>query len=41
MLHNPMIQGITENLKGGAPGGDGKNILYCIEKGKFILLKNK
>jgi len=38
---NPMIQGITENLKGGAPGGEGKNILYRIEKGNFILSRNK
>jgi hypothetical protein len=34
---NPMIQGITENLKGGAPGGDGKNILRSVGTGQFVL----
>jgi len=38
---NPMIQGITNNLKGGTSGGEGKNILYSIGKGKFILFRNK
>ena len=34
---NPMIQGITVNLKGGAPGGVGKNILYKVESDRFVL----
>ena len=34
---NPMIQGITANLKGGAPGGIGKNILVSTARGLFEL----
>jgi uncharacterized HhH-GPD family protein len=36
---NPMIQAITVNLKGGAPGGTNKNILRSVSRGKFVLLK--
>ena len=35
---NPIIQGITDNLKGGAPGADGKRILHSVGRGKFELL---
>lgn len=34
---SPMIQGITVNVKGGSPGGTGKNILYKVERGLFVL----
>lgn len=34
---NPMIQGMTVNLKGGAPGGVGKNIFYSVGRGLFEL----
>ena len=34
---NPIIQGITDNLKGGAPGADGKKILHSVGRGKFML----
>lgn len=34
---NPIIQGITDNLKGGAPGADGKKILHSVGRGKFVL----
>ena len=32
-----MIQGITDNLKGGAPGAVGKNILHSVARGQFVL----
>lgn len=32
-----MIQGITDNLKGGAPGTVGKNILHGVSRGQFVL----
>ena len=32
---NPMIQGMTINLKGGAPGGLGKDVFYSVERGMF------
>ncbi|HEV8719743.1 MAG TPA: hypothetical protein VGW77_03785 [Candidatus Binatia bacterium] len=32
---NPMIQGMTINLKGGAPGGVGKDIFHSVERGMF------
>jgi hypothetical protein len=35
---NPMIQGITLNLEGGAPGAIDKNILLSIGTGQFVLL---
>lgn len=35
---NPMIQGMTINLEGGAPGAINKNILLSIGLGKFVLL---
>jgi hypothetical protein len=34
---NPMIQGMTVNLKGGAPGGIGKNVFYSVGRGLFEL----
>jgi hypothetical protein len=34
---NPMIQGMTINLQGGAPGGLGKNVLFSIDRGSFEL----
>ena len=34
---NPIIQGITDNLKGGAPGAVGKNLLRSIARGQFVL----
>ncbi len=34
---NPMIQGMTVNLKGGAPGGIGKDIFISVERGLFKL----
>ena len=34
---NPIIQGITDNLKGGAPGAVGKNILHSVVRGKFVM----
>lgn len=36
---NPIIQGITDNLRGGAPGAIGKNILHSVGRGQFILRK--
>ena len=38
---NPIIQGITENLRGGAPGAVGKKILYSVERGKFVLAQHR
>ena len=35
---NPIIQGVTDNLKGGAPGAVGKNILHSVSRGQFVLL---
>ena len=35
---NPIIQGVTENLRGGAPGADGKNILRRVSRGRFVLV---
>lgn len=34
---NPTIQGITDNLVGGAPGAVGKNILHSVGRNKFVL----
>lgn len=34
---NPVIQGITDNLRGGAPGTTSKRILHSVGRGKFIL----
>lgn len=34
---NPIIQGITDNLRGGAPGAVGKNILHSVGRGQFVL----
>lgn len=34
---NPIIQGITDNLQGGAPGATGKDILHSVGRGKFVL----
>ena len=37
---NPIIQGVTGNLKGGV-GGAGKNILHSVGRGQFILNSNQ
>mgnify|MGYP001112394027 CR=1 FL=1 len=34
---NPMIQGMTVNRKGGAPGGVDKNVFYSVSRGLFEL----
>jgi len=34
---NPIIQGLTDNLRGGAPGAVGKNILHSVGRGQFML----
>jgi len=34
---NPIIQGLTDNLHGGAPGAVGKNILHSVGRGLFVL----
>lgn len=38
---NPVIQGITDNLVGGAPGATGKKILYSVGRGIFVLYSKK
>jgi hypothetical protein len=38
---NPMIQAITKNLKGGAPGGIGKDILISVDWGLLQLNPEK
>lgn len=38
---NPIIQGLTDNLKGGAPGAVGKNILHSVGRGLFVLKDSK
>lgn len=34
---NPMIQAVTVNVPGGAPGGIGKHILFRVSKGRYRL----
>ena len=34
---NPMIQGLTDNLEGGAPGAINKYFLHSVEKGLFVI----
>lgn len=34
---NPIIQGVTDNLRGGAPGAVGMNILHSVARGQFVL----
>ena len=34
---NPIIQGLTDNLRGGAPGAAGKNLLHSVGRGQFVL----
>ena len=34
---NPIIQGVTDNLRGGAPGAVGKDILHRVARGRFVL----
>jgi hypothetical protein len=34
---NPIIQGLTDNLHGGAPGAVGKNIFHSVGRGLFVL----
>ncbi len=38
---NPMIQGMTVNLKGGAPGGLDKNIFFSVGEGLFELYNHQ
>lgn len=38
---NPIIQGVTDNLRGGAPGAVGKNILHSVARGRFVLCSGK
>lgn len=38
---NPMIQGLTDNLKGGAPGAVGKKVLHSVGRGQFVLYSKK
>lgn len=38
---NPMIQGMTVNLKGGAPGAIDKEVFYSVAKGQFVLYDPK
>ena len=33
---NPVIQGVTDNLRGGAPGAAGKGILHSVGRGQFV-----
>lgn len=37
---NPIIQGVTVNLRGGASGAVGRNILYSVARGRFILYRS-
>ena len=39
-LH-PMIQGMTVNARGGAPGGIGKNMFYRVSRGQYVLYEPK
>lgn len=34
---NPIIQGVTDDLRGGAPGAVGKDILHRVGRGLFVL----
>ena len=36
---NPMIQGMTVNAPGGAPGALGSNVLYRVGRGRYKLNK--
>lgn len=38
---NPVIQGLTNNLKGGAPVADGKNVLHSVGRGLFVLYSKR
>lgn len=38
---NPMIQGMTVNLKGGAPGATGKKVFVSVGRGLFKLYDEK
>ena len=38
---NPIIQGVTDNLKGGTPGADGKKVLHSVGRGLFVLYSKK
>lgn len=38
---NPVIQGVTDNLRGGAPGAVGKDILHSVARGRFVLLGDR
>ena len=34
---NPIIQGLTDNLRGGAPGAAGKDLLHSVARNRFVL----
>ena len=34
---NPIIQGVTDNSRGGAPGAVGKDILHRVDRGLYVL----
>lgn len=37
---NPIIQGLTDNLKGGVPSAGGVKVLHSVGRGQFELIKN-
>lgn len=37
---NPIVQGLTDNLRGGAPGAVGKDILHSVGRGQFVLARS-
>jgi hypothetical protein len=37
----PMIQGMTLNIPGGAPGALDKNVFLWVQRGKFVLLNKE
>lgn len=38
---NPIIQGMTDNLRGGAPGSVDKDLLHSVGRGLFVLNADK
>jgi hypothetical protein len=37
---NPIIQGLTDNAKGGVPSAIGKTLLHRVARGQYVLLGN-
>lgn len=37
---NPVIQGLTDNLRGGAPRAAGRNVLHRVSRGRFELAED-